>query len=185
MNIRNNLWIHIVLAILFLALLCTAPIFISGKWVIHLFVLLSAYEILTIVYILRERKLKNNPKHINCPFCRIELEIPPKANGQKVQCPECGNKFITRKHSLNKFKLDFEKVKWFFSTIREYQILLAGILLSMAIIIYAIINYNTDRYYLHKESQRVPLILDKNAGKLYSPVSYNWILCDPIKKARK
>lgn len=166
MNIRNKLWIHIALAMLFLTLLCTAPIFISGEWVIHLLLLLTASEILAIVYILRGRKSKKDPKRIVCPFCRIELELPPNSEGAKIQCPDCGNKFVTREYSLKEFKLDSEKLKCFFSTVREYQILLAGFLLFVAIIFYALLNYNTDRYYLDSTGSRIK-ILDKNTGYIY------------------
>ena len=103
--------------------------------------------------------------NIICPFCRAELETPPEYNGQKIQCPECGNKFITRKHSLNKFKLDSEKVKSFVSTTREYQILLASIILASAIIIYGILSYNTHRYSLHTGNSLK--IFDKNTGEIY------------------
>lgn len=102
-----------------------------------------------------------------CPFCHTELEVPPKANGQKVQCPECGNNFITRKHSLNKFELDFEKAKWWFSTARECQILLASIILAIAIVVHALLTHNNNRYHFHRRDNGQTSVFDSKTGELY------------------
>ena len=171
-----------------------------GKEQLLLIILLSSGYVIAILYVLGKNLFKEcledckkcledykkSKNSIQCPSCLTELELPPDCEGQEVRCPQCNNRFVIPEKFLKRIKQKTKRVLTF-AIIHEK--LTSAIILALSIIIYAIINYNTDRYYLHKESQQVPFILDKNAGKLYSPASsikeYNWNLCDPIKKARK